>query len=308
MESCPFCHSEVSEDLVRFGGRCPKCFGEIPGEESPTDPGHETRQELEAADLKAAGRRSLVPALLVAIAAVSLLGIAIYVSVPEEPVATVIDFDDAAYDMVDVPFVAYVEPEPVAPAPRRVAPRPKPDRLKAIRSLEVGDVGGDVEPTEALAAGPEPSAMPEPTTRQGAVGDPEEVAVADGAGDEQALQSGAVDFGIDVGVSRRATKGVRLTDDSAIIEMIKDVMSAELPRLKSCYEQQLKVVDDLSGRWTLAFVVDHEGFARDVAVVGQGVDDADLESCITAKVVDWEFQPIRADQPVQKTLTFRPGW
>jgi hypothetical protein len=39
MEPCPFCKTPIAEDLVRFGGSCPHCFIEIPGEEAPTNPG-----------------------------------------------------------------------------------------------------------------------------------------------------------------------------------------------------------------------------------------------------------------------------
>ena len=39
MSSCPFCQGEIADDLERFGGPCPHCFNEIPGEEAATDPG-----------------------------------------------------------------------------------------------------------------------------------------------------------------------------------------------------------------------------------------------------------------------------
>ena len=42
--ACPFCSRPVNVEMTLYGGRCPHCFGEIPGEESPTDPGEEKKQ------------------------------------------------------------------------------------------------------------------------------------------------------------------------------------------------------------------------------------------------------------------------
>ena len=39
MGECPFCGAGVDEDLIALGGICPRCFGEIPGEQTATDPG-----------------------------------------------------------------------------------------------------------------------------------------------------------------------------------------------------------------------------------------------------------------------------
>ncbi|MBW1877333.1 MAG: AgmX/PglI C-terminal domain-containing protein [Deltaproteobacteria bacterium] len=302
MGSCPFCQAEISEDLIRFGGTCSSCLGDIPGEETPTDPGAEARAAHEAADRKVLGRRHAVAALIVAPPIGGLIGLAVYLVVAPRPVAEMLDFDDASHEMVESQFVAYVEPEPeVQEVARPASTNPKP---RTIHDLEVAEVGGDPDLPDTLGGGREPSIGPA-TTRISDT-DNDGMAEVDDGGTE-GLQSGAIQFGIDVGVSRRGQKGIRLTDDSSIIEMIKGVMSAELPRLKSCYEQQLKVNEDLSGRWTLTLVVARDGDPIDIAVSGQGVSDADMETCIVDKVRHWAFQPIRADQPVQKTLTFRPG-
>jgi hypothetical protein len=298
--SCPFCHAEISEELIRFGGTCPKCLGDIPGEETPTDPGAEARAAHEAADRRVLGRRRALSALAVAPVIGGLIGLAIYLVVAPHPVAEMLDFDDAIYEMDEFQFVAYVEPEPEETVTTS-NPSPTP---RTIQDLKVTTAKGDPDLPETLGDAREPSLEPATTRPLEAGGDG--MAEVDDAGAD-GLQSGAIQFGIDVGVSRRGQKGIRLTDDSSIIEMIKGVMSAELPRLKSCYEQQLKVNERLSGRWTLTLIVDRDGDPKDVAVSGQGVSDPDMETCIVDKVQGWAFQPIRADQPVQKTLTFRPG-
>ena len=57
MGECPFCKGNVAEDILVYGGRCPQCLIEIPGEEAPTDPGEEVRAEQAAAAATAEKRR-----------------------------------------------------------------------------------------------------------------------------------------------------------------------------------------------------------------------------------------------------------
>lgn len=39
MGECPFCKAQIDEEILLYGGTCPTCLIEIPGEESATDPG-----------------------------------------------------------------------------------------------------------------------------------------------------------------------------------------------------------------------------------------------------------------------------
>ncbi len=298
MDVCPFCHTEVSEDLVRFGGSCPSCLADIPGEEAATDPGEAAREAQHAADRRVVRKAGWVIPSIVGASLASLLCLAVWTVLRPTPVAPMIDFDDVTFAVDPSQFVAYVEPEP-EPAPK-AAPR------RTIRSLEVNVPTGSAPEPLAASGAEVPPSEPGGVRTGSESGD----ALADAGPDlsASAPQAGGLQFGLDVGVSRRATKGVRLTDDSAIIEMIKGVLTAELPRLKSCYEQRLKVEEGLAGRWVLGFVVGREGNPREVTVTASDRADAELESCVAAKVARWEFQPIRADQPVQKTLAFRPGF
>ena len=49
MGSCPFCKESVDEAILEYGGRCPSCLIEIPGEDAPTDPGEVAKAAQEAA-------------------------------------------------------------------------------------------------------------------------------------------------------------------------------------------------------------------------------------------------------------------
>jgi len=307
LDICPFCHTEISEDLLRFGGTCPTCLAQIPGEEAPTDPGDAARAEQEAADHRAVRKARWVVEGLVGVALLGLLGFAGWTVFRPKPVAKVLDFDDVAYQMDDTQFVAYVGPEP-EPAPK-AAPVHHPKK-RTVRDLKVSvPTSDDVDIGSAVAVPSDKDATPETAGTRGPSDDAVAVADVDGidAG-PTGTQTGGIPFGIDIGVRRRQTKGIRLTDDDAIVEMIKDVLLSGLPRLKSCYESSLKTHENLQGRWTLSLVVGREGNPKDIRVKGDGVSAPQMEHCIATKVAKWAFQPIRADQPVQKSLSFKPGF
>lgn len=111
----------------------------------------------------------------------------------------------------------------------------------------------------------------------------------------------------DVSISRREQLGIRLEDDRAIIEMIKRVMDTEIPRLRVCYERRLKQDPDLEGRWALNFTVLADGYTEATTAAGLDRKDAQLEACVVEKLKSWQFQKIREDQPIKKTVTFRPS-
>ncbi|MCO4744596.1 MAG: AgmX/PglI C-terminal domain-containing protein [Proteobacteria bacterium] len=111
----------------------------------------------------------------------------------------------------------------------------------------------------------------------------------------------------DVSISRREQLGIRLEDDQAIIAMIKRVMDTEIPRLRVCYERRLKQAPELKGRWALRFTVRADGYTEAATVNGLDSRDDQLEACVVEKLKSWQFQKIREDQPIKKTVTFRPS-
>jgi len=107
--------------------------------------------------------------------------------------------------------------------------------------------------------------------------------------------------------TRSKGEGVRLTDDNAIIQMVQKVMRDELKRLKTCYTDQLKVDETLQGAWVLNFTVAASGKTKEVSIAAKDAENTALEQCMAKKMNTWEFQPIKADLPVRKTVTFRPS-
>ncbi len=103
LAECPFCGSGASEDLITYGGTCPKCFAEVPGEEAPTDPGEEVRAIQERGDRRRAGVRAAV-GLLAMTMAVTCTGLTaiLFVLWPEPEVIEIVDFDTIDYPMPEV--------------------------------------------------------------------------------------------------------------------------------------------------------------------------------------------------------------
>ncbi|MBT3222362.1 MAG: AgmX/PglI C-terminal domain-containing protein [Proteobacteria bacterium] len=70
----------------------------------------------------------------------------------------------------------------------------------------------------------------------------------------------------------------------------------------------MKEDEFLQGKWRLDFVVTQDGTVRNVEVTGLNMQDAALEECLVHKIQKWTFKELPHDQPVGKSITFRPGW
>ncbi len=273
MTHCPFCQTEVPQNLLTYGGACPKCFGMIPGEEAPTDPGEAVRKAQSRADDKVRRRRAFLP-MLFAIPMVALAcGLAGLAVLWPDPEVVPIVFDDEL-DMGTI-AVAYLEapvgqpaPDPLRVAPNSARPRPRPTPVPGV----AGSPAPEPEP-----AAPVPSVGPSP---------------------QPSSQAG---FGVEQTLGRRAGT---LTDPDQIREMIKKRMTEQSGRLKACYEERLKTRGSLSGKWLISFVVTAKGGVDKPAVKGATVTDAEFESCLVRELGRWTFNPISHDQPAQRTLSF----
>ena len=316
MSECPFCGTDVPDDLVTYGGPCPKCFAEIPGEEAPTDPGAEARAVQERKDRRGATIRAFV-GLGVMAAVVSCTGLAaLAVVLWPEPEVAVLDFDQLDYgyeypDLVGVEDLATGEgADGVADADagkatpsRSSSPSKGSDPSKytegGYRPENKAAGAADGLKTDGVAsAGEGPRG-----TRGGtdAVAGPTDIARIEGP----KTQAGGLGLDIGPDVSRR---GEVLSDPDAIVQMIGKLMRQNIPRLKHCYERELKKDPSLKGRWLIRYTVTKEGKAVNASATGRDGSNAELEACM-ANVIEtrWRFDRIVRDQPVQKTLTFRPS-
>jgi hypothetical protein len=306
MAHCPFCDGSIDEDLARFGGPCPHCFCEIPGDEAATDPGEEVKAQQEAAIQRRAAARRSVPLLLAVPVVLGAVAIALFVALRPEPEPVALNLDDAEYwqqgleDLMVITGSATEEEdsEPaVASAGRPASGKtptaasgasddPMADAVASIKAPSAGDQLGGGTRTVAVGGG---GAEPKVDITQGAAG---------GSSNPFAELSFTV--------QRKREKGVRLTNDNDIVEMVKAVVATETPKLQSCYDRRLKLRTDLAGAWQLRFTVTSDGNVDNPRAVGQNVSDEELEQCIADKLESWQFQPIKADLPVQRTIRFRP--
>ena len=210
MAECPFCGSEVSDDLVAFGGTCPKCFAEIPGEEAATDPGVDVRDAQERRDRRRATFRT-VAGLTALLLVVSCTGIAALATVlwPEPEVAEILDFDTLDFQMPNELVGVEAPPEPEEARPDRPSERP------------VASPG----PTPVA---PSPDGIRRPRTEIGPLVPTKAV-----PGAKPGSKPGSVDLSLEAPKVRRDDNLV-LSDPEAIRDMIGERMVEFIPGLKVC--------------------------------------------------------------------------
>lgn len=288
---CPFCGSEVGAELVTYGGTCPKCFAEIPGDEAPTDPGAEVRAAQDRKD-RARGLLPLAVAMGMLLALVTCTGATAlaFALWPEPEVAQLLDFDALDIEMPEIvegtdEMLAKVDPPAPDAAPKPAAPSPNG------KAPSDGVASGDLVP------------RPRPGTAE-----------PDGPMtglDETATGGRAPGLdGFDVkGPKVRRDANLVLSDPDAIRDMISERMVEFIPGLKVCYDRRLKVMPTLKGSWLLTFQVEKDGTVTNAKATAKDRPDPELEECLAAHIGSrWTFGRISRAQPVSKTVKFTaPG-
>jgi hypothetical protein len=266
---CPFCNSTIDEHVLLYGGSCPKCFGEIPGEEAATDPGAVVRARQAASDTRRMWWKALVPVALMVPVVFGVFVIAVgFVIWNRDPHVEVMNFDDDLEFQFEIVSAPEPGPEPV-PVPGQPRPRPTNDGI--------ADAGNPDRGLPDVVVAPRPSPAP---SKSGGLS-------FDGLG-TQAFREGEI-----------------LSDPGQIFQMIKLKMAGYQGTLKECYDRRLKVKPGLEGRWLAKFVVGTDGFPKNVSFTGVTTKDAELEQCLANTVSRWRFVRISQPQPVEKSWAFR---
>jgi hypothetical protein len=279
---------------------CPKCFGDIPGEEAATDPGDDVKAAQARRDHARSAKRAVLPLLLatplVGLLAVAAVWFALLRPVPEVVLLDFDEFDD--YPMPElVAEAAPVPDKPIAPTAGPTSPKPEPTPgFKSDHDLGLDDAVADLGDDAAVATNGDLRARDVST---GPSAGPRDIQAAKAPSSQAGL-----DFGLDVTATRR---GAILEDSEAIRKMIGDRMRAQAPRLNACYESQLKSDESLAGRWRLAFTVTKAGKVASASAEGVTASVPEFEACLASEVGGWSFQRIKSDQPVRKSFTFRPA-
>jgi hypothetical protein len=287
LAQCPFCSAEVPVRLVVDGGTCPSCFGEIPGEESPTDPGEAVKEQLRQEDQRRARRRAMLPVFVAApVAMVSLLVAGWYLQPVE---VKPLEIPDLA---IELDLQGYEAPQQVAqqgkPPPKAKTPT-RPDGGPSVPDARLDPSGGATPsptPQGVQTAGYQPDGRrviaPPPTPGAEA---PQGLAQPGGEG---GAPSGSVGLG-DV-TAKLERSGAILTEESDISRAVKDMVAARKPRLVQCYEQSLKADESLAGQWNVSFTLGTNGQVKGVQVKGVQRSAPAFEACIRDQVATWSIR------------------
>ncbi len=304
--SCPFCKGGIQPDLLQFGGNCPHCLLEIPGEEAPTDPGAVARQKaaVEAAARAKSGRNRNIVYGMIAVFLLSVGGGVAVWQARQERAARTYEMPD---DLYLPPLQEAVVPTEPSTAPEAMTPVATPNAKRPVHSSLTSLGGppslGDATVPDALTTNPPvetPQVATGPRHASTTQGADAPLAISASQGNSLMLESAPI---------TGAAGGKPLSDEGEVFAMLKQVMSRYNPQIQSCYNTRLKQVPDLAGGWKLSFSVAKDGSTHSVQVDPVANHDSQLEACLVKTVSAWKFAPLTYEQPVTKTVRFgAAGW
>lgn len=314
--TCPFCEASISEDLSLYGGTCPTCFGEVPGEDTPTDPGAEVAAEIAAADEARQRKKTMVP-ILFGVGLVSMLTAgAAFLAIPKNgPEFEPLVFD-ADFGLSMEELAAYEEPDP-----ERTASETESNDAGSSGGTKSSG-GGSRTPAILRAAGAAPDLNADSsggttinddgevvTRRVRRTGGSAALTERETVGDIELTSSGSVDpFAVEMGSAAQRRRQATLESADEIQQAVSQMIRAGGRQVKQCYEQQLKSNEFLSGTWRLSFLIGQDGSVTNAKVAPDGTQDKDLESCIATKMGSWRLgYDLERSQPVEFPVALAPG-
>jgi hypothetical protein len=301
MAQCPFCTSQIDEELARFGGHCPKCVIEIPGDETPTDPGIGKRVEEQVETERQ--RRWGVVAAVAALVLVVLVG-----------AGSVLWWRIDQQRQADL--VAQLEAEAEAGFYINPAEAHELPTLEHEQEQQVAQGGGAVHSPRGSSGGGTVTTIPSGSGSSksnsfdfiGTSGaDQPELAklhertidVSPGA------DLGAVGLTVpQVSISRTGLDSVALSDPEEIRAAVGLALKAYSKQITTCYNRRLKLTPDLAGTWEVSFTIRTTGRTSNIGVVPQSTVDSALETCMRESIAAWTFQPMVQPQNFAKPYTF----
>lgn len=273
MANCPFCQTDITEEVSLYGGNCHSCLIRIPGEEAPTDPG--VGQAI--APPVPANRGTWIGG-LAAIAVIFFVLGGWYLSRSPTEYS-----GDAVDDVAQIPLSMHED-------------LPFQEELPSLEAPAVE------ENSAALAQRSQSKRSQLPGT-----GKP----VAEGSVIPKSLGSELSGSPLDAfstmgsAPAPRGPKGIVLQEPGQIEVMIRRVLDRGAKRLETCYNQRLKVDSGFKGAWDVSLRVTRDGKAEGVHVRTLRGADAGTESCIKREAQRWTFQ--RVVEPYEISRTFRFG-
>ncbi len=301
MAECPFCKTSIDDELARFGGHCPKCVIEIPGDETPTDPGIGKRAE---AQVETERKRSWGVYLAVGgLAALVLLasGSVLWWRVAQQQEADLLaapeaeaetDFYLAPAESHELPTVGHVQPSQANPG-STAGPTNTDRQVTAIASSSgsTGSSGSNrfdfIGNSESDA--PELAGLHE-----------RKIDVSPGNTD-----LGTVGLSVPkIDIQRGGVSSLALSDPDEIRRSVASALKSYSKQMTACYERRLKNTPDLAGTWDAAFTILESGRTAGILVTSRASSDSELERCMQGAIAGWKFQSMVGSQRIEKPYNF----
>ena len=257
-----------------YGGNCPSCLIEIPGEEAATDPGipHEVTNPEIVAGSGASWLSSLVA---VGLVLGSVIGWWVFGQPGPAPVSP-----DTRSEIAAIPLSAHEDAEFEEPTVISETAQPK----RRVVTQHVTSQGRppvhDMKTADASVV---------PTKKAPGLG---------GAPTSVFDSIGAAPVS-------RAPASIVLKDSLKIEEMIGRVLNRGARQLEQCYNQALKLNPGIKGAWYVDFTISKGGKPVAVSVEALEAPHREIEGCIARKVDRWRFQ--RIAEPVDVARRYRFG-
>lgn len=326
MESCPFCGAEVPEQLIVYGGSCPSCFGEIPGEEAATDPGTDVMEAENAKMVAQAKRRSFVPLLLLLLLGTGVAAFVAFLAVQPEPELPIMDLDE------DAGYLAYLANLRQEEAKRVEAERAAAEAAKkeSEKTAVAAKGPGKASPTGAEVNGPGAMSAPKLGGASGldeasllsglkadsgedvlkTVRQAKDLELPGSKGDIDLPGAGPSTGRLTSGDSMMGSVQVKqearpLSDPNEVKLMIYQVLDRRLPKLRNCYENALKANPGLGGEWQLIMTIETDGSVGAPQVRPLGMSNANFESCMMGQMTKWRFSRLTKPKRISKKVEFR---
>jgi hypothetical protein len=318
--ACPYCRGAIDQELARFGGPCPHCMLEVPGEEAPTDPGLALKQKLEhesrarEASERARGQRIAVGS-MVLLAGLAVFAIWAVVGGGADTLAiSYYQLDPDALKRKqesDAKARAEAQAKADAEAAQRAA------AARAARRLPEGTPGAGAGSVDDMLAGI--GTLGPQGTNAGTGAAPAPTPGADGAAGSS-LGGGSLALGkpgtagatVPVGVGTVSLSGsgnagpalptssvamgtrtaAAMASPNDIQSMIFDRFSKYERQLQACWAARLKMDEGAKGSWKVSFTVNPDGSVAAPRLKALGKPDPTFEGCAIEKVKKWTFLPI----------------
>ncbi len=312
---CPFCKGTISKDLERYGGNCPHCLLEVPGDDAPTDPGLELqKQQAQEEEIKVKKHKRgnwLIGAVAFCAFVFAISGGAWWYSASQESMY----YDPQVYFQVpleEINIADFLREAEAAEAQAKVDAAAKA-AAQARNGSGSGNGGRNINAGSVAATGNggELSMGGDPNGTQGGSrpvgirnGGGGTATTPDVKGPDGAIASAG---GMATARSGLSNNSDVLSDPAEIQAMVTRALKIYKNQLINCYVQRQKTVSDLRGTWTISFTIQQDGSVKGARAKEAKNRDPEVDQCMARNMAAWRFEPIAKDFPVNASYNLTPG-